>query len=61
MQTGVGYGLICELPQPTPMLLAVHIHHSRAADLRHGNRQSHGKTILRPAHWASAIVGPAVA
>ena len=36
MQTGVGYGLICELPQPTPMLLAVHIHHSRAADLRHG-------------------------
>jgi hypothetical protein len=46
MQTGVGYGLICELPQPTPMLLAAHIHHSRAADLGHGSRQSHGKTLL---------------
>jgi transglutaminase-like putative cysteine protease len=33
MQIGVGYDLIYELPQPTPMLLAVHIHHSRAADL----------------------------
>jgi transglutaminase-like putative cysteine protease len=33
MQIGVGYELIYELPQPTPMLLTVHIHHSRTADL----------------------------
>jgi hypothetical protein len=46
MQIGIGYGLICELPQPTPTLLAVHIHHSRAADLGPGSRQSHGKTSV---------------
>jgi transglutaminase-like putative cysteine protease len=33
VQIEVGYELNYELPQPTPMLLAVHIHHSRAADL----------------------------
>ena len=33
MQIEVGCELDYELPQPTPMLLAVHIHHSRAADL----------------------------
>ena len=45
MQIGVGYGLICELPQPTPMLFAVHVHHSGAADLGPGSRQSHGKGL----------------
>ena len=44
MQIGVGYDLIYELPQPIPMLLTLHIHHSRAADLGPGNRQSHRKT-----------------
>ena len=33
MRIEVGYELNYELAQPTPMLLAVHIHHSRAADL----------------------------
>jgi transglutaminase-like putative cysteine protease len=33
VQIGVGYEFIYTLPQPTPMLLTVHIHHSRAADL----------------------------
>jgi transglutaminase-like putative cysteine protease len=33
MQIAVGYEFICELPQPTPMLLTVHIHYSRASDL----------------------------
>ena len=29
---GVGYELIYECPQPTPMMLMLHIHHTRAAD-----------------------------
>ena len=30
---GVGYDLIYECPQPTPMMLMLHIHHVRAADI----------------------------
>ena len=65
MQIGVGYELIYELPQPTPMLLTVHIHYSRASDLvvpDHlitvpsvpvtGYRDSFG-------NWISRIVAPA--
>ena len=33
MQIAVGYEFIWELPKPTPMLLTVHIHYSRASDL----------------------------
>ena len=33
MQIEVGYELVYEVPQSTPMLLTVHIHHSREADL----------------------------
>ena len=33
MQLRVGYELIYECPQPTPMLLMVNIHHSRAGDI----------------------------
>jgi transglutaminase-like putative cysteine protease len=33
MQIEVGYELVYEMPQPTPMLLTVNIHHSRTADL----------------------------
>jgi transglutaminase-like putative cysteine protease len=33
MQIRVGYELTYEVPQPTPMLLTVNIHHSRVADL----------------------------
>jgi hypothetical protein len=29
----VGYDLIYECPQPTPMMLMLHIHHVRAADI----------------------------
>lgn len=28
MQIGVGYELIYDLPQSTPMLLTLHVHHS---------------------------------
>ncbi len=33
MQIRVGYELIYDCPQPTPMMLVVNIHHSRAADI----------------------------
>ena len=33
MQLRVGYELIYECPQPTPMMLMVNIHHSRAGDI----------------------------
>jgi transglutaminase-like putative cysteine protease len=35
MQIRIGYDLIYNCPAPTPMLLAVHVHPSRAADLVH--------------------------
>jgi len=33
MQIHVGYELNYDLPQPTPMILNLHVHHSRASDL----------------------------
>src|SRR4051794_12472472 len=65
MQIRVGYELIYDLPQPTPMLLTVHIHYSKASDILvpdHlvtvppvpvvGYRDSFG-------NWISRIVAPA--
>jgi hypothetical protein len=33
MQIRVGYELIYDCPQPTPMVLMLNVHHTRAADL----------------------------
>src|SRR5712671_3436727 len=33
MQIRVGYELIYDCPQPTPMMLMLNIHHTRAADI----------------------------
>ena len=33
MQIKIGYELIYECPQPTPMLLMLNVHHVRSADL----------------------------
>ena len=33
LEIKVGYELIYDCPQPTPMMLVLHIHHSRAADI----------------------------
>lgn len=46
MQIFVGYELQYELPQPTPMILNLHVHFSRAADL------------LRPDHMVSLPAVP---
>ena len=64
MQIRVGYELIYDCPQPTPMLLMLNIHHSRAADIVvpdhlmtepaiqvHAYRDAFG-------NWCSRIVAP---
>ena len=33
MQIRVGYELIYDFPQPTPMMLMLNIHHTRASDI----------------------------
>ncbi len=65
MQIRVGYELIYDCPQPTPMVLSLNVHHSRAADLAgadiivtdpvvpvHGYHDGFG-------NWCSRIVAPA--
>ena len=65
MQIDIGYDFTYDLPQPTPMLLTVHVHYSRVSDLvvpDHlitsprtniaGYRDSFG-------NWISRIVAPA--
>ena len=65
MQIGVGYDLTYELPQQTPMLLTLHIHHSRAADLVVPDHLVTTPTVPMAAYhdlfgnWISRIVAPA--
>ena len=65
MHIKVGYELIYDCPQPTPMLLMLNIHYSRAADLVVPDR-----LVISPAvpisayrdgfgNWVSRIVAPA--
>ena len=64
MQIRVGYELIYDCPQPTPMLLMLNVHHSRVDDLAapdllttepavpvHGYRDGFG-------NWCSRIIAP---
>jgi transglutaminase-like putative cysteine protease len=64
MQIRVGYELVYDCPQPTPMMLMLNIHHSRAADIVvpdhvmtepavpvHAYRDSFG-------NWCSRIMAP---
>jgi transglutaminase-like putative cysteine protease len=65
MQIRIGYELVYDCPQPTPMVLMLTVHHTRAADLvvpdrlvteppvsSHGYRDGFG-------NWCSRIVAPA--
>ena len=65
MQIKLGYEMVFECPQPTPMILIVNVHYSRASDLLvpdhlitdpsvpvHGYRDSFG-------NWCTRIVAPA--
>jgi len=65
MQTRLGYDLIYECPQPTPMLLVLNVHHSRVADLAVPDRLATDPPV--PIHgyhdgfgnWCNRIVAPA--
>ena len=65
MQIRVGYELVYDCPQPTPMVLMLTIHHSRAADLVAPDR-----LVVEPSvpistyrdgfgNWCTRIVAPA--
>jgi transglutaminase-like putative cysteine protease len=65
MQIRVGYELIYQCPQPTPMLLALNVHHSRAADIVVADRMTTDPVVPLSAYhdgfgnWCSRIVAPA--
>ncbi len=64
MQIRVGYELTYEVPQPTPMLLMLNIHHSRAADIIVPDQLTTNPSVpinsYRDAfgNWCSRIVAP---
>jgi len=65
MKIRLGYDLIYECPQPTPMLLVLNVHHSRVADLAVPDRLATDPPV--PIHgyhdgfgnWCNRIVAPA--
>jgi transglutaminase-like putative cysteine protease len=65
MQIRVGYELTYDCPQPTPMLLMLNIHHSRAADIIVPDQLTTNPSMpissYRDAfgNWCSRIVAPA--
>jgi len=64
MQIQIGYELVYECPQPTPMVLMLTVHHSRAADLVEPDRLVTEPAVpIRQYHdgfgnWCSRIVAP---
>jgi transglutaminase-like putative cysteine protease len=64
MQIRVGYEMIYDCPQPTPMLLMLNVHHSRAADIVVPDRLVTDPAV--PVHayrdafgnWCSRIMAP---
>ena len=65
MRLNVGYELIYDLPQPTPMLLVLHIHYTRAADILVPDHIITDPVVPLVAYrdgfgnWCSRIVAPA--
>jgi transglutaminase-like putative cysteine protease len=65
MQIGVGYELIYDCPQPTPMVLMLNIHHSRVADIVVPDQVTTEPAVAVTAYhdtfgnWCSRIVAPA--
>jgi hypothetical protein len=65
MQIRVGYELIYDCPQPTPMVLMLNVHHTRAADLAVPDRLVADPPVPIHAYrdgfgnWCSRIVAPA--
>ena len=65
MQIRVGYELIYNFPQPTPMILTVSIHYSRASDIVIPDHLTTDPSVPITAYrdgfgnWCSRIVAPA--
>src|ERR1700719_4406004 len=65
MQIRVGYELIYDCPQPTPMLLMLNIHHTRASDIVVPDRLSTEPFISTTPYrdsfgnWCTRILAPA--
>jgi len=64
VQIRVGYELIYDCPQPTPMILSLNVHHSRAPDLVIPDHlQTDPPVAVKPyrdgfGNWCSRIVAP---
>ena len=54
MQIRLGYELIYNFPQPTPMILALNIHYSRASDIIIPDYRDHRSVRSRSAGIAMA-------
>jgi transglutaminase-like putative cysteine protease len=65
MKLSVGYELIYQLPQPTPMILALNVHESRAADILVPDAMVTDPVVPlssfrdRFGNWATRLVAPA--
>ena len=65
MQIRVGYEMVHECPQATPMILMVNVHHSRAADIAIADHLTTDPFVPITSHrdsfgnWCSRIVAPA--
>ncbi len=65
MQIRIGYELVYECPQPTPMVLMLSVHHTRAADLVEPDRLATDPSVPINAYrdgfgnWCTRIVAPA--
>jgi transglutaminase-like putative cysteine protease len=64
MQIRVGYELQYQLPQPTPMLLTLHVHYSRASDLVRPDHMIATPAVPMAAYrdgfgnWCTRLVAP---
>src|SRR5688572_17105648 len=65
MQIRVGYELIYDLPQPTPMVLMLNVHHTRAGDILVPDRMVAEPFVPATSYrdgfgnWCTRIVAPA--
>ena len=64
MQIKVGFELIYDCPQPTPMMLVLHVHYSRAADLVMPDHLTTNPSVLLSPYrdgfgnWCTRLVAP---
>ena len=61
MKLRVGYELIYDCPQPTPMILMLHIHHTRAPDIIIADQVTTDPTVpvAVVSRWLRQLVQPA--